>query len=106
MAALFIEADSTKAPVRSLLQAFTRLREGRDQLRNAVRALESFKDGDGSQDSHWQRAVDEGLYPTTTDARLSYAESSSLLGKINTMSGQQTEAVGEAILQCPALHGI
>jgi hypothetical protein len=108
MAVPLIESDPTKDPVRKIHRGALLVREGRDVLRDAKNALEMYKDtGDnGTQATHWARAVEEGLYPTTADALASWLELISLVGILNTPAGQQASDVGPAITNLAAKHGI
>lgn len=67
-------------------------------------AMALMLDGDGSQLAHYQTMVDIGIYPTTTDAKESYAELQSANSKCNTDASVDT--VNTAFNQVCAKHGV
>lgn len=111
MAATYIECDHNFGAVRKGDSAIIKAREAREELRIAIRSMESLRDGDGSLASHYALLATEGGYAANgyadanAAAKAHYDELSSLYSKLSKPAGQGDET-GAAIDQAAGKLGI
>jgi hypothetical protein len=92
-----IPVNDQKSLGRKLCRAMELGREGLDLTKQTVLIFETLKTGDGSNESHFQAAVDEGTFATLTAAKASWDEIQSM-----KFEYEKSEA---AIRQSCAKHG-
>lgn len=105
MATSFIDIDDQKFLGRQLVRAMSQLREGSQNLSQALAVFATMVDGNGTAVEHFTHTelVDpvtpsKGIYPTTAHAKASWDEVQSL----NFVVGQAMAAINQAC----AKHGV
>lgn len=87
--------------IKSLLNAY---RKVTDDGPDILQSLTHMIDGDGSDASHYQVMVDNGIFSTTTDAMEAFNELAAANAKVTT--DDSVSGVQAALRQCCAKFGI
>jgi hypothetical protein len=108
MAAAYIPFDRNKDVTRKVVGALQKLREGKQDLEDALEVMTQMKDGDGSQAAHFDLLASQGTFAAgdyadaNAAAKAFFDEVSSLSFKLNT-NGSITDMDAALIQACAKL---
>lgn len=98
-------AYNRQAPaIQAAVNGARQIRDGRDQLKNAIAQLQTMIDGDGSQVANYTHMASVCGFNDAASAQASWNELNSLYAKVSVDT--DVTAVFSAVNQCCAKHGV